>query len=226
MTPVPLIVFLTVFVLLVIVIIYYARTETIQEKIQDKIDEFIKENNKQEEETKPIYEEPVKTCNWDNEYCLNEAVVKEEYRKRKWDHEPEVILHVTRTYLRKYGAEPMIHHLLMNPYAFTLTVRIIENGPPGYEFGAGDVKGTDLATQCASCISTLIKDTIRWHTDTLAIPGKKRADYKDFLDYFANKYAPIGANNDPNNLNRNWQPNFLLYYPRLNTAKYYEIRRA
>jgi len=33
----------------------------------------------------------------------------------------------------------------------------------------------------------------------------------DFLDYLQQHYAPIGAKNDPKNLNRNWGPNVRAY---------------
>lgn len=32
-----------------------------------------------------------------------------------------------------------------------------------------------------------------------------------FIDYLANKYAPIGASNDPTGLNVNWKGNVLCY---------------
>jgi hypothetical protein len=41
---------------------------------------------------------------------------------------------------------------------------------------------------------------------------KKDPKNKDFISYLASKYAPIGAENDPNRLNENWERNVKRYY--------------
>lgn len=35
-----------------------------------------------------------------------------------------------------------------------------------------------------------------------------------FIDYLASRYAPIGAENDPTNLNRHWKKNVLFFLER------------
>jgi hypothetical protein len=63
-------------------------------------------------------------------------------------------------------------------------------------------------------MSTLIKDTKRWYLDELVeVDGRKKKDFKDFVEYFGTKWAKIGVTNDPNNLNKNWLPNFRDTYP-------------
>lgn len=36
--------------------------------------------------------------------------------------------------------------------------------------------------------------------------------HENFISYFASKYAPIGAKNDPKGLNRHWERNFRIFY--------------
>ena len=36
--------------------------------------------------------------------------------------------------------------------------------------------------------------------------------YEDFISFLASKYAPIGVDNDPNDLNKNWEGNFRFFY--------------
>ena len=50
------------------------------------------------------------------------------------------------------------------------------------------------------CINT-IRNNIRRYADY------GYADYPTYLDFLANRYAPIGAGNDPTNLNINWLKN-------------------
>lgn len=133
--------------------------------------------------------------------------------KFKFPSEIETIFSVVEAYLETYKNILNQYPLLVNPYAFMLTVRLIENGKKGTEFGVlhPDAINTDLKNQAEWAMSTLIKDNKRWHTDTLA-NGKKKSDYAGFIFYFADKWCPIGADNDPNNLNQYWLPNFQKYY--------------
>lgn len=140
---------------------------------------------------------------------VNEKNVKKYFKFQK---EIETIFSVVDEYLQKYQNTLNTYPLLVNPYVFMLAVRMCEQGRKGREFGvlAQGAIDTDLETQAEWTISTLIKDTIRWHKGEL-LKGKK-SDYPTFIDYFADKWAPVGASNDPNNLNKNWLPNFLKYY--------------
>lgn len=130
----------------------------------------------------------------------------------KFISEIETIFTVVEAYLETYKNTLKQYPLLVNPYAFMLTVRLIENGKTGTEFGVlhPDAINTDLKNQAEWTMATLIKDTKRWYTGELA-KGKKE-DYPSFVFYFADKWCPIGADNDPNNLNKNWLPNFQKYY--------------
>ena len=35
--------------------------------------------------------------------------------------------------------------------------------------------------------------------------------FKDYIEFLGSRYAPIGAKNDPNNLNKNWVKNVKYY---------------
>lgn len=132
--------------------------------------------------------------------------------KFKFPSEIETIFSVVEAYLETYKNILNQYPLLVNPYAFMLAVRMCEQGRKGREFGvlAQGAVDTDLETQAEWTMSTLIKDTKRWHTGSLA-KGKKE-DYPSFVFYFADKWCPIGADNDPNNLNKNWLPSFQKFY--------------
>jgi hypothetical protein len=141
---------------------------------------------------------------------VNEENVKVYF---KFPNEMPTIFNVVEAYLETYKNTLAQYPLLVNPYAFMLAVRMCEQGRKGREFGvmAEGAIDTDLKTQAEWTMSTLVKDNKRWHTDTLA-NGKKKSDYTGFIFYFADKWCPIGADNDPNNLNQNWLPNFQKYY--------------
>lgn len=53
-------------------------------------------------------------------------------------------------------------------------------------------------TPLQACRNTVLHK----YRDWIATGQRKR-----FLDYLAERYAPIGANNDPNDLNKNWAGN-------------------
>jgi len=131
----------------------------------------------------------------------------------KFPDEIPTIFSVVEAYLETYKNTLNLYPLLVNPYAFMLAVRMCEQGRKGREFGvmAQGAIDTDLETQAEWTMSTLIKDTKRWYTDTLA-NGKKKSDYPGFIFYFGDKWCPIGADNDPNNLNKYWLPNFQKFY--------------
>lgn len=74
-------------------------------------------------------------------------------------------------------------------------IRKIENGAPGREFGVLHKKALNrgFRVQC------------EWAAGTI----KKR--YAGDLRAFAERWAPIGADNDPNGLNNHWHDNASFY---------------
>lgn len=39
----------------------------------------------------------------------------------------------------------------------------------------------------------------------------KQSRYTDFVDFFGSRWAPVGADNDPNGLNKNWSKNVRFF---------------
>jgi hypothetical protein len=85
-------------------------------------------------------------------------------------------------------------------FSILLAVRKAENGKPGLEFGVMHprAKNTNLDTQAGWAAATVVKNYERWQA--AGSPG-------DFIDFLGARYAPVGAANDPNGLNRHWTKN-------------------
>ena len=90
----------------------------------------------------------------------------------------------------------------VNPYALLLAIREAEKGRKGFEFGIISAKNTDLETQCRYACETIINNVKRFYRQT----------EKDFITFLGSRYAPVGADNDPHNLNANWVSNVKFFY--------------
>jgi len=55
------------------------------------------------------------------------------------------------------------------------------------------------------CENTVFKNIVRWHKS-----GAKQT----YLEFLASRYAPIGAPDDPTNLNHNWIKNVRYFLER------------
>lgn len=53
------------------------------------------------------------------------------------------------------------------------------------------------------CINTIRNNFVRYQIDNKG--------YKDFIEFLASRYAPVGAGNDPTNLNINWIKNVRYF---------------
>ena len=77
-------------------------------------------------------------------------------------------------------------------------IRKIENGGRGREYGIMDRRASTPDLQRRWCADTCWKNWIRWQaTDK----------QKPYLVFLRDRYAPLGAENDPNGLNENWLKN-------------------
>ena len=79
-------------------------------------------------------------------------------------------------------------------------IYVIEGGSKTkfpYGIRSIDTKG-DVAKARKICINTIRNNHKRW------LKTEKKSE---FLSFLANRYAPIGAANDPKNLNSNWLKN-------------------
>jgi len=84
------------------------------------------------------------------------------------------------------------------------SIRKAENGKPGREFGVLHPKAinTNLRTQAGWAAATIMNH-------------RKRHDPKkegDFIKSLARRYAPVGAENDPKNLNTHWLTNVTAHH--------------
>jgi hypothetical protein len=82
-------------------------------------------------------------------------------------------------------------------------IRYAENGGKGKEYGIlhPRVKPT-YRSQAGWCAATVQKNYDRW-----VKAGRKG----EFIVFLGNRYCPVGAENDPNGLNKNWIKNVRFY---------------
>ena len=74
-------------------------------------------------------------------------------------------------------------------------IRKVENGGHGREYGILDKRANTLDLQRRWCAATCYKTWLRWQKTDKQTP---------YLVFLRDRYAPIGAENDPDGLNENW----------------------
>ena len=91
-----------------------------------------------------------------------------------------------------------------------LAIRKAENGRPGIEFGVLHPRAVDqpnsLRVQAGWCAATIRKNYKRWIDSD---------SDKDFIDFLGDRYCPVGADNDPNGLNKHWKVNVRHWIERI-----------
>lgn len=93
-------------------------------------------------------------------------------------------------------------------FIILLAIRKAESGSAGKEFGILHPKAVDtnLDTQAGWAAATVVKNHKRWLD-----AGKPES----FVSFLSKRYCPIGADNDPNGLNRHWRKNVSHWCRRL-----------
>lgn len=123
-----------------------------------------------------------------------------------WSEEVEAITHQADN----YGVD----------FVWIATIRKVEWGPPGLEFGVETELGKGYDAQLRATCATVRN----WLLTYAAGPFKNygtgaahlRLGYNEkFIRSFGDIWAPRGAENDPEGLNFNWIPNALAIYPKL-----------
>lgn len=86
-------------------------------------------------------------------------------------------------------------------------IRHAENGRAGREYGVLHPKalGKSYRVQCGWAAATIQKNWDRW---------KKAGSKGKFIVFLGNRYCPVGAGNDPDNLNRHWIKNVTKFATR------------
>lgn len=98
----------------------------------------------------------------------------------------------------------------VDPFAVA-AIRVAEDGAAGREFGVLSVPAPDYASQLRVTCSSLRNRLAEYGAGWSEYDG--RLIYrKDFIEYFARKWAPSNASNDPTGLNANWIKNFWWAY--------------
>lgn len=94
-----------------------------------------------------------------------------------------------------FGKMSLQSHLQANDLVpqISSAVKVAENNPRNH--GVLSVKTDDPAKVLDNSV---YNNFVRW--DQAGRPGK-------FIDFMQKRWAPIGAKNDPKNLNKNWAPN-------------------
>lgn len=110
---------------------------------------------------------------------------------------------------------------------FVGAIRWAENGGPGKEFGILAVPAPTFVDQCRACCNTLARYLTEYSHNPLMYVVAPRIEQTPnyvsrrvlystaFIEYVASRYAPVGASNDPHNLNNNWITNVCQWYRRL-----------
>jgi len=74
-----------------------------------------------------------------------------------------------------------------------------------YAYGIRSIKYNDIDHARQICINTIKNNIKRF---------QKQTEYKDYLEFLASRYCPVGVENDPKGLNKNWLKNVRYYYER------------
>lgn len=92
-------------------------------------------------------------------------------------------------------------------------IRLAENGGPGKEFGVLSVSAPTYQAQ-ADIAANSLKNSEGRYRDARGITPKDGAGRytPDFWTFFAARWAPIDAANDPQGLNRYWLTNVTAFY--------------
>jgi hypothetical protein len=95
---------------------------------------------------------------------------------------------------------------------FLRAIRRVENGRPGREFGVLSVPAPTYRDQAKVAAETVRRTIGRFErTGRQAVDAAGRYT-ADFIRFFSNRYAPVGAANDPTNLNSHHSRNLLRVY--------------
>jgi hypothetical protein len=97
---------------------------------------------------------------------------------------------------------------ILNP-----AVKIAEGNPNNFGVLSQRVSSPAHANQLLN--ESIVNNFVRWMA--AGKPGK-------FVDFMQQRWAPIGATNDPRNLNKNWAPNVRKAIKRKNPELYNQMQ--
>jgi hypothetical protein len=105
-------------------------------------------------------------------------------------------------------------------HLFPLALRIAEGRTSHYQFGILDTRARNYTERLNECCATIRNHLCSYTGNPLtrahSATGVRRVAYSDaFITTFGHIYCPVGADNDPRGLNRNWIGNVISEYDRL-----------
>ncbi len=100
------------------------------------------------------------------------------------------------------------------PAAFLAAIRMAENGRPGQEFGVLSENADTYDAQARIAALSIRNNTYRYVARFKEWPVDARTGglSEAFTKFMAARWAPVGVENDPTNLNANWPGNVWAYY--------------
>ena len=106
----------------------------------------------------------------------------------------------------------------VDPY-FLGAIRLVENGGPGREMGVLSVDAPSFEAQASVAAKTVRNRLVEYAGNPLETrtvfgpsPYRRIVYAKPWIMWFGRKWAPLGATNDPENLNAHWTLNMLRIY--------------
>lgn len=104
--------------------------------------------------------------------------------------------------------EAIENHCTGELFYVLLAIRKAEGGRKGLEFGVlhPKARNTNLEVQAGWASATVAKNYQRW---------KNAGCPDDFIIFLGNRYCPVGADNDPDGLNKYWITNVKYWYAKL-----------
>lgn len=100
------------------------------------------------------------------------------------------------------------------PATLLAAIRLAENGREARAFGILSIPDCDTyGAQCRACAETIKNNLGRFTNATKASPWSADGTLSDaYLAFLQSRYAPMGAANDPGNLNSSWLTNVTRVY--------------
>lgn len=104
--------------------------------------------------------------------------------------------------------------------------RLHENARRGLQFGVVSPRAVDKKYKSTDPrLNTMFRTQAGWSAATLSKNWKRHTDrygastVGNFLEHYSKIYAPIGAKNDPTNLNKNWYGSVSKFNKQINEAQ-------
>ncbi len=99
------------------------------------------------------------------------------------------------------------------PAAFLAAIRIAENGGPGREFGVLSEAADTYEAQARIAALSIRNNTYRYVLRFKEWPVDAQGGLSEaFTKFMAARWAPVGADNDPDDLNAHWPKNVWRVY--------------